>query len=272
VVATGIDHAADTKLTRSSQAPVSAPEAKLAELTQRLRTDQQRMAERVERVERGAQRAPAAAGGFAPANPHAQEAIEAAAKAAVEAAVLPMAGLEDVTIRPLQPKPSLFPEPSVEPKAVEAPPATAFIPPSPERPANRGQRMPRIDELPLPAQNELRAQRGEAAPSEHPEKRRMGLLQRLASVGLGRREDDAPVSQQPPRPQLPPLPRMPERPMAPRPAPRPQAQSRPPESVSEFAKRPTHQGLDPLGRQAPVHNSPEEDQLDIPAFLRRQAN
>ena len=31
-------------------------------------------------------------------------------------------------------------------------------------------------------------------------------------------------------------------------------------------------GLDPLGRQAPVHNSPEEDQLDIPAFLRRQAN
>ena len=28
---------------------------------------------------------------------------------------------------------------------------------------------------------------------------------------------------------------------------------------------------DPLGRQAPVHNSSEEDQLDIPAFLRRQA-
>ena len=35
---------------------------------------------------------------------------------------------------------------------------------------------------------------------------------------------------------------------------------------------PTHQGLDPHGRQAPVHNSPEDDQLDIPAFLRRQAN
>jgi len=32
------------------------------------------------------------------------------------------------------------------------------------------------------------------------------------------------------------------------------------------------QGLDPHGRQAPVHNSPEDDQLEIPAFLRRQAN
>jgi cell division protein FtsZ len=42
--------------------------------------------------------------------------------------------------------------------------------------------------------------------------------------------------------------------------------------VSEYAKRPQHQGLDQLGRQAPVHNSAEDDQLEIPAFLRRQAN
>ena len=98
----------------------------------------------------------------------------------------------------------------------------------------------------------------------------MGLLQRLASVGLGggrRDEDAAPVA---PRPQMPPPPRMPERPMQARPAPRPQAQPQLP--VSDYARRPQHQGLDPLGRQAPVHNSPEEDQLDIPAFLRRQAN
>jgi len=45
-----------------------------------------------------------------------------------------------------------------------------------------------------------------------------------------------------------------------------------PEPVSEYAKRPAHQGLDPLGRQVPVHHSAEEDQLEIPAFLRRQAN
>jgi cell division protein FtsZ len=134
--------------------------------------------------------------------------------------------------------------------------------------------MPRIDELPLPAQNELRLQRGELPAPEHPEKRRMGLLARLASVGLGRREEEvaAPQAAQP-RPQMPPLPRMPERPMQPRPAPRPQAQARPAEPISDYAKRPPqHQALDPHGRQAPVHNPPEEDQLDIPAFLRRQAN
>ena len=45
-----------------------------------------------------------------------------------------------------------------------------------------------------------------------------------------------------------------------------------PEPVSEYAKRPAPQGLDQHGRQMPVHNRSEEDQLDIPAFLRRQAN
>jgi cell division protein FtsZ len=65
-----------------------------------------------------------------------------------------------------------------------------------------------------------------------------------------------------------------ERPAAPPPRPAMPAPAMPrgPDPVSEYAKRPAHQGLDPLGRQAPVHNSLEEDQLDIPAFLRRQAN
>jgi cell division protein FtsZ len=42
--------------------------------------------------------------------------------------------------------------------------------------------------------------------------------------------------------------------------------------VSEYARRAAPQGLDPHGRPAAVHNPAEEDQLDIPAFLRRQAN
>jgi cell division protein FtsZ len=50
-----------------------------------------------------------------------------------------------------------------------------------------------------------------------------------------------------------------------------------PEGFSDYAKRPViqrpaPQGLDQHGRPAPVHNSVEEDQLEIPAFLRRQAN
>jgi len=35
---------------------------------------------------------------------------------------------------------------------------------------------------------------------------------------------------------------------------------------------PALQGLDQHGRQSPVHNPSDQDQLDIPAFLRRQAN
>jgi cell division protein FtsZ len=47
-------------------------------------------------------------------------------------------------------------------------------------------RMPGIDELPLSARNEIRAQRSEVG-DDHPERRRMTLMQRLASAGLGRR-------------------------------------------------------------------------------------
>jgi cell division protein FtsZ len=44
------------------------------------------------------------------------------------------------------------------------------------------------------------------------------------------------------------------------------------EPVSDYAKRPSHHGLDALTRPVPAQPPLEEDQLDIPAFLRRQAN
>jgi len=129
--------------------------------------------------------------------------------------------------------------------------------------------MPRIDELPLPAQNEIRAQRGELA-EEHPETRRMSLMQRLASVGLGRKgETEAPAAPPVPPRAARPMPQF-ERPPQ-RPSPR-HPEGRPADPVSEYARRAAPQGLDPHGRSAPVHNSGEDDQLDIPAFLRRQAN
>jgi cell division protein FtsZ len=198
--------------------------------------------------------------------------VESAARAAVAAAVMPVTSIEDVTIRPIQPKPSLFPEAAAsEPPVSEPALPRAFIPPAPERPGNRPQRMPRIDELPMPAQNELRAQLGDGPVGEHPEKRRMSLLQRLATVGLGRREEPAEEAEMPAnRPPARPAARPAAERMAPRPAPRP-PEARGPDPVSDYARRPAHQGLDPHGRQGPVHNAPEEDHLDIPAFLRRQA-
>jgi cell division protein FtsZ len=260
VVATGIDQAASGR-------PVSAPETRLAEIAHKLRVDQQRLTERVERAD-----LPRPLASPTPTAAAMTEGIESAAKAAVAAAVLPITSIEDVTIRPIHPKPSLFPEPSAsESSAPEPALPRAFIPPAPERPGNRPPRMPRIDELPIPAQNELRARQGEGPSGEHPEQRRMSLLQWLATVGLRRREEAADETEAPAAP------RGPIRPAS-RPADRAQARSAPrsPESrgvdpVSDYARRTTHQGLDPLGRQGPVHNSPEEDHLDIPAFLRRQA-
>jgi cell division protein FtsZ len=142
----------------------------------------------------------------------------------------------------------------------------AFIPPQAERPM-RAPRMPRIDELPLPAQNQIRAREQQVELQDDPlEKPRMSLLQRLASVGLGRKDAEADEQRPVPRQPLPEQ-RMP-RPVQPRMAPA----NHPHEPVSEFAKRPAPQGLDPHGRPAPAPAQVDDDQLDIPAFLRRQAN
>ena len=245
VVATGIDN------TGHARQPQPA-ESALKELAGKIRNDSRRIADRIERT---------------PA--HAAPSVESAAHAAVAAAILPPTAIEDVSIRPMPMKPSLFEPAQAEAPAAEPHMPAAFIPPAPERMA-RTPRMPRIDELPLPAQNEIRAQRGEFT-DDHPEKRRMSLMQRLASVGLGRRADnEAPPSAPMPRQARPaPAPqyeRPPQRPSARHP------EGRPPEPVSEYARRAAPHGLDPHGRNAPVHNSGEDDQLDIPAFLRRQAN
>ncbi len=222
-----------------------------------MRSDSRRIADRIER-------SPTPAEALAPAATSVA-AVESAAHAAVAAALMAPTAIEEVSIRPMPVKPSLFEPAPAEVAQAEPPPPKTFIPPPPERTIVRTPRMPRIDELPLPAQKEIKAQRGDLD-DEHPDKRRMSLMQRLASVGLGRRGDQpepplAPRTAQP-MPQF-------ERPI--RSAAR-QPEGRPEDPVSEYARRAAPQGLDPHGRPAPVHNSVDEDQLDIPAFLRRQAN
>jgi cell division protein FtsZ len=266
VVATGIDTAV------VQRPPVAAAESRIADVAQRLRASEAsraaempraveapRLAEPVERME--PLKPAALAGPPAAVN----ESIESA-KAAIAAALMPSRTGEEVTIRPLAPKPSLFIDPASEGPEMHEP--KAFIPPQPERMPQRAPRMPRVDELPVPAQNEIRARRGQLPPAEHPEKRRMSLLQRLAQVGLGRREQDE--EEPPPTPVRRPaggpqqtIERLPGRPLPPDPRSDP---------ISEYARRPTPQGLDHHGRQAPVHSHSEDDHLDIPAFLRRQAN
>jgi cell division protein FtsZ len=49
-------------------------------------------------------------------------------------------------------------------------------------------------------------------------------------------------------------------------------EGRPASPAPEYARKAAPQGLDSYGRSSPVHNSIEENILDIPAFLRRKAN
>ena len=280
VVATGIEQAAIARNSQSTSAPVAnaapqvqqapaapaaAAESRLADLTARLRADNQRLAERAQKLE---SQIPAAAAPVAP-RPN----VERAALAAIAAAVseVPQAPAPqtygDVTVRPIAQKPTLFPEPEMAPVAMQEPMTPEnFIPPQAERPPVRTPRMPRIDELPIPAQAEIRQARGEIDEEAAP-KTRLSLLQRLANVGLGRREEEGepPAAARTAGPAMPPLPeRRPQKTVA--------QQIASSESVSEYARRPAPQGLDMHGRPAPVAPAPQgDDHLDIPAFLRRQA-
>ncbi|MGX9427431.1 MULTISPECIES: cell division protein FtsZ [Bradyrhizobium] len=284
VVATGIEQAAIAR-NAAAAAPAApaptgngSPESRLADLTARLRADNQRLAERAHKLEAGGapMAAPAAPAPAAPPPLRQQGSVERAALAAIAAAVSPEqqaapmqpASYGDVTVRPIAQKPTLFPDPEAT-KVEHHEPATpeTFIPPTAERPPVRTPRMPKFEDLPMPAQAEIRHARGEAE-EEHPQKTRLSLLQRLANVGLGRREEESepPVAARASGPAMPPLPeRKPQRSVA--------QQMAAHDPVSEYAKRPAPQGLDAHGRPAPVAPTPQgDDHLDIPAFLRRQAN
>ena len=94
----------------------------------------------------------------------------------------------------------------------------------------------------------------------------MSLMQRLAQVGLGRRDDEAQAPQA--AHTAPPVPQYGRR-CARAPASRKAVRRagvgiRPPRRRRRVSIR--------TAARLPVHNSREEDQLDIPAFLRRQAN
>jgi cell division protein FtsZ len=277
VVATGIEQAAVARSINTNAAPaaaaVTSPENRLADLTARLRADNLRTAERMQKLEAASPAAaPAAAAQRATSN------IERAALAAIAAAVAPdappaapqmqSASYGDVTVRPVAQKPTLFPDHEVARAETSEPPTPEnFIPQAAERPPSRAPRMPKFEDLPMPAQAEIRQARGETE-EEHPQKTRLSLLQRLANVGLGRRDEESepPIAARATGPAMPPLPeRKPARSVA--------QQIASNEAVSEYAKRPAPQGLDAHGRQAPVASAPQgDDHLDIPAFLRRQAN
>jgi cell division protein FtsZ len=196
-----------------------------------------------------------------------------------EATLQPEAVIDQVTFRPLAPRPSLFqPIQQEEPRAEEPAeePLKPFIPPQAERPERpvRSPRMPRIDEFPMPAQNEMRAHRGEAGAADGSalETKRMTLLQRLANIGMGKgqSEEKAQAEKSAELPSF--LKSRDTSSQTEKPAVK-SNERRPTEEVSEYFKRPLPTRApvaDAASRPAPTRS--DEDELEIPAFLRRQAN
>ncbi|MFS8182536.1 cell division protein FtsZ [Pseudovibrio denitrificans] len=275
VVATGID--------KEMREDISPAEVRMAELTERLQsattsTPSPAVAAPVE---------------VAPA-PTPVRAMRAMGSAAVDAhmEVEPVAAVTDpeVEIAPYQARRY---EPVQEYDALEEPtqvveePTTIpepFIPPVAQK-AEPQSRMPRVEDFPPIAQREIRArtpqQEAPAAPAPQPvsaapqpapatmapsveeheehhmeeERRPMGLLRRLTG-GLGRREDEHMEHHEPVQTDA--FAEAPRQPAAPRPA--------------EPQNHGATGNLDAGGRPAAARSQMmEDDQLEIPAFLRRQA-
>lgn len=113
------------------------------------------------------------------------------------------------------------------------------------KPQVRSQRIPPIEEFPPIAQKQIAAQQNRIEHiAEHAARKKKGLFERLANVGLGRRDDPPPAPKEPV--------------MAVRPEPKAQA-----------ARQPRQAPPEP---QAYIDPNLDDDQLTIPAFLRRQAN
>ena len=253
VVATGIDKP------QTTQAEMDETEARIAQVAERLKAEARL---RTAAPARQAPAMPAPAPLEQPMEMRMPISIETHARDAHARASLS----EDIRIEPAQPRPVMTAAPEPVMHHEPAPMLEdSFIPPMPERSVVRPTRMPRIEDLPMPAQNQIAANRsvqaGPAAPSPADQKR-MSLMQRLASVGFGRKDEEMQEPQPMPARQVPQAPAMPQAPSA--------AHAEYMRRPASPAARPPQGQLDQLGRAAPNRAS-EEDHLEIPAFLRRQA-
>jgi cell division protein FtsZ len=147
----------------------------------------------------------------------------------------------------MQPPAQMIEDEEIE-EEEEASPQHAAIRQAQAQAQARQNRIPPIEEFPPIAQKQIAAQQNRIENiAEHAAARRKkGLFERLASVGLGRKDDPIPQQREP---QMAPAPQPAAR------TPQPHAQQRP---------------LLPAPLVEPPHL--DDDQLEIPAFLRRQAN
>jgi cell division protein FtsZ len=154
-----------------------------------------------------------------------------------------------------RPQSRIFPAPVAEQRP--AAPAPVYAQPAPRAEAQpAAPRMPRVEDFPPAVKAEFEAR--QSAPEDHDERGPMGLLKRLTH-GLSRREEE-PARLQPAQPREPRLRQ-------------PVPETRRLASQDPAVYAPRRGQLDEHGRLVPQgHATHEDDQLEIPAFLRRQAN
>ncbi|MER8976104.1 MULTISPECIES: cell division protein FtsZ [unclassified Mesorhizobium] len=180
---------------------------------------------------------------------------EANAAAMAQARPAPVAHAED-----FRPQSKIFQAPPAQPQPMMQPVVQQAMQPAPHREmphpvAAAPQRMPRVEDFPPQVKAEVEAK---IRPADHENSGPMGLLKRLTN-GLTRREEE-PARLQPAQPREPKLRQAP-------------AEVRRLASQDPQLYAPRRGQLDEQGRLTPQSRAvQEDDQLEIPAFLRRQAN
>jgi cell division protein FtsZ len=152
----------------------------------------------------------------------------------------------------------IFPSPQQQPEAVAEPAPMMRETPAPVRDAVSTVRTLRVEDFPPMVQAELNS-KSRPAPVEAEDRGPMGLIRRLASGLTRHHEEPAPARAEPTtrEPKL--------RQQAP--------EMRRIQSQDPAAYAPRRGQLDDNGRMSPqARTNHEDDQLEIPAFLRRQAN
>lgn len=300
VVATGIDSIAEL-----NAAPA---DVRMAELTQRLRggagaaittSNQTAEGQQPQIAAPAAQQAEPAPTAYQQPSNQLDEELQIARPApqAPQQAARPAASDPNVTLAPLRaPAPQQPQQEAYQAPAPEAPRTAGFVPAAAQVPESTTPRMPKVEDFPQVAQRQMRAHDGlDDRTHDGDDRRPMGLLRRLANVGLGRGEEEQGHPAQPQQP------RQPQVPVAQQTAPQhvqpPQQAEQPRQMAQEPAMRqpaprqaapqPAAGQLDPHGRAPapnyghnpaqnhghnPANSTQEDDQLEIPAFLRRQAN
>ncbi|WP_069094318.1 cell division protein FtsZ [Methyloligella halotolerans] len=171
----------------------------------------------------------------------------------------------------------------------QAAPQPQFKPAPPASGPRNLRRMPNVEEFPIVAQKELKARSGEQPQQGlDAHKRKVGFLERLAGVGRGlagsededtgeKREPDFGANEPRPRASQPEA-HQGQRPQGERPQ-GDRAQGERPQGAAPVAPMPKREEPAPRPQSRPAaENRPEpesddsDDELEIPAFLRRQAN